>query len=110
VTGATDNCRIFQFKARRSRLNCVFVAGNAAKLNVNERPSPSGLLLIAAPQPRPTGRVSELIRLFGLEAGGLASEKLLTRLGLATTILRHASSSVMRKRTHTPLHCASSPT
>ena len=56
---------------------------------------------IAAPFARKTRRVDEIVRLFGHSAGGLVSERLLTKLGVQasdTTILRCLKSHARRRR------------
>ena len=55
---------------------------------------------IAAPFARKTRRVDEIVRLFGHAAGGLVSERLLTKLGVQasdTTILRRLKSHARRR-------------
>ena len=56
---------------------------------------------IAAPFARKTRRVDAIVRLFGHAAGGLVSERLLTKLGVQasdTTILRCVKSHARRRR------------
>ena len=83
-------------KMRMSRWRCT--NGDCERLTFADRPSES-----VSPYARRTGRIAELVHLFGHGVGGKPGERLLKRLGMPVsddTILRSAAGTADWLRAH----------